>query len=69
MPLYKVTIHEHKIYDSFIQAPSQVLAEEVAEEQIISEETTKWREDYHAGWTEVGDVEVVDEEDVDAELV
>jgi hypothetical protein len=70
MALYKVTIHEHKIYDSFIEAPNEALAEEAAEEQIIAEETSKWREDYHAGWTEVGDIEIVeDEDDINAQLV
>ena len=61
MTMYKVTIHEHKIYDSFIEAPSQTLAEEVAAEQIINEENSKWREDYHANWTEVGDIEVAED--------
>jgi len=63
MTLYKVTIHEHRIYDSYIEAPSQGLAEEVAEEQIINEDNGKWREDHMANWTEVGDIEVVDEEE------
>jgi hypothetical protein len=61
MTLYKVTIHEHRIYDSFIEAPSQALAEEAAEEQIIAEDNAKWREDYHANWTEVGDIEVAED--------
>jgi len=63
MALYRVTIHEHKIYDSFIEAPSEELAEEIAQDQIISEETSKWREDYHAGWTEVGEIYEAEEEE------
>jgi len=61
--MYKVTIHEHKIYDAFIEAPTQQLAIEEAENQIVGEENAKWREDYNAGWAEVGEVELVEEED------
>ena len=61
MTLYKVTIHEHKIYDTFIEAPSQQLAVEEAEDQIVSEDSSKWREDFDAGWIETGDVEVVED--------
>jgi hypothetical protein len=53
---YRVTIHEHKIYDSFIPATSWREAEEIAENQIIEEDSGKWREDFDAGWTEVGDI-------------
>jgi hypothetical protein len=63
MTMYKVTIHEHKIYDAFIEAPTQQLAIEEAENQIVGEENAKWREDYNAGWAEVGEVELVEEED------
>ena len=62
MAVYKVTIHEHKIYDLFVDAPSQQLAIEEAEDQIVAEDTSKWREDYDAGWTEVGDVELSEED-------
>jgi len=65
--MYKVTIHEHKIYDSFIQAFSEADAEELAEDQIINEENFTWREDFNAGWIEVGDI--TEEDDIDAELV
>lgn len=64
MAMYKVTIHEHKIYDSFVEAPSMAEAEEIAESQIIEEENTTWREDFDAGWIEIGDI--VEEEDIDA---
>ena len=63
MTMYKVTVHEHKIYDVFVSAPSQQLAVEEVEDQIASEDNGKWREDYHAGWTEVGDAEVVESEE------
>lgn len=59
--LYKVTIHEHRIYDSFIEAVSEEEAEEIAETQIIEEDSGSWREDRNAGWTEVG--EIYDESD------
>jgi len=66
MTVYKVTIHEHKIYDSFIEAFSKADAEELAENQVFEEDNSRWREDYNAGWTEIGDIEVVDEDDIDA---
>jgi len=66
MAVYKVTIHEHKIYDSFIEAFSEADAEELAENQIFEEDNSNWREDYNAGWSEVGEIELVDEEDIDA---
>lgn len=61
MNVYKVTIHEHKIYETYISAPSQQLAIESGEEQIISEDNLKWREDVNAGWTDVIDAELVDD--------
>jgi len=54
--LYRVTIHEHKIHDSYIEAESWREAEEIAKDQIIEELTSGWREDYNAGWTEVGSI-------------
>ena len=59
--LYKVTIHEHKIYDSFVDASSVEEAREIAENQIIEEESHTWREDHNAGWTELGDIYDEDE--------
>ena len=66
---YKVTIHEHVIYDSYIEATSQEEAEELAENQIIEEDSSLWSEDFDAGWTETGDIELVDGDEDDAELV
>ena len=63
MARYKVTIHEHRIYDSIIEAPSLPLAEEAAEDQITNEESNSWREDFHAGWTEVGDIDIIEEDE------
>jgi hypothetical protein len=65
MALYKVTIHEHKIYDSFIEAISEADAEELAENQIFEEDSHGWREDYNAGWSEIGEITMADEEDLD----
>lgn len=58
MTLYKVTIHEHIIYDSFIDAPDQNLAYDIGREQIENEDNTKWQMDPSAGWHEVGDIEI-----------
>jgi len=58
---YKVTIHEHIIYDAFITASDEAEAEELAETQILDEDTAAWREDRNAGWTELGDIELLDE--------
>ena len=70
MKLYKVTMHEHRIFDAYVSAVSLEEAEEIAENQVIEEDRAKWTEDFNAGWTEVGEIEEVDdEEDVDAELV
>ena len=66
---YKVTIHEHIIYDSYIEATSQDEAEEIAENQIIEEDSSSWIQDFDAAWTETGDIELVDGDDEDAELV
>jgi len=63
MAMYKVTIHEHRIYDSIIEAPSSLLAEETAEYQITNEESNSWREDFQAGWAEVGDIEIIEEDE------
>lgn len=60
---YKVTIHEHIIYDAFITASDEAEAEELAETQIIDEDSAAWREDRNAGWTEIGDIELIDDED------
>lgn len=59
MSKYKVTIHEHKIYDMYIEAPSLELAEEDAEEIVISDDRSLWRPDELAGWTEIGEIEDV----------
>ena len=61
MTRYKVTIHEHVIYDTFIEAPSQALAIEAVEEQIVIEDKAQWVEDVMAGWSDIGDVEVLNE--------
>ena len=45
MTMYKVTIHEHIIYDRYISAPSMQLAIEAVEEEVVSEDKGKWRQD------------------------
>lgn len=60
LKIYKVTIHEHKIYDSYITAGSQQEAEEIAEDQVMQEDNAKWELDHNAGWIDIGDIEEVD---------
>ena len=66
MAIYKVTIHEHRIYDSFIETVSEADAKEIAENQIFDEDRNKWREDTNAGWIDLGEIELVDEEELNA---
>jgi hypothetical protein len=67
MAVFRVTIHEHKIYDSYVEASSKDEAEELAETQIIEEDSKLWREDINAGWTEVGEIyDDIEEEEIDA---
>lgn len=56
MRVYKVTIHEHTIYDHIVEAENEEEARELAEESIISEEKHLWREDRNASWTDIGDI-------------
>jgi hypothetical protein len=37
------------------------LAIEAVEEEVVSEDKGKWRQDYNAGWTDVPDAEVVED--------
>lgn len=65
MKTYKVTIHDHLIYDMYIEAETEGEAEEIAENAIIDGESSTWQLDTNAGWTEVGDIELTEEEDDD----
>jgi hypothetical protein len=56
MAVYRVTIHDHIIYDYVIEADSRQEAEARAEETIMNEESHLWRVDFEAGWTEIGDI-------------
>jgi hypothetical protein len=56
MSVYRVTIHEHKIYDYMVEAQSKQEAEAMAEDTITNDESHLWREDELAGWTELGDI-------------
>lgn len=64
MSLYKVTIHEHVIYDYLLEASSKQEAEAMAEDTITNGESHLWREDEMAGWTEIGDVYNEDGEEI-----
>lgn len=65
MNTYKVTIHDHLIYDMYIEAETEVEAEEIAENAIIDGETSTWQLDTNAGWTEVGDIEQIEGDEDD----
>jgi hypothetical protein len=54
--MYRVTIHEHKIYDYVVEASSKQEAEAMAEDTITNGESHLWREDEMAGWTEIGSI-------------
>jgi hypothetical protein len=70
MTLYRVTVHEHIIYDSFVEAENEDIAESLVEEQILEDDKRKWRVDYHAGWTETGEIYLANEEELEnAELL
>ena len=64
MSVYRVTIHEHKIYDYMVEANSKQEAEAMAEETVVNAESHFWREDEMAGWTELGDVYNEDGEEI-----
>jgi hypothetical protein len=56
MSTYRVTIHEHKIYDYVVQANTRNEAEAIAEESVANDEQHLWKEDEMAGWTEIGSI-------------
>ena len=56
MSTYRITIHDHVIYDYVIEADSKQEAIDRAEESIVNDERHLWREDRDAGWTDVGDI-------------
>ena len=66
--VYKVTIHEHIIYDYMVEAVSEEEAQEIAESVVVEEDRSKWEQDYNAGWIDIGDIEDTGEtmEDIDA---
>lgn len=61
MAMYKVTVHEHKIYETFIDSPEMPLALEIAENQVTEDNRSTWHEDYNAGWTEVSEIVLADD--------
>jgi hypothetical protein len=65
MKSYKVTIHEHLIYDMYVEAETIEEAEETAENAIIDEDSSTWQLDSNACWAEVGDITQAEEEDDD----
>lgn len=56
MQHYKVTIHDHVIYEYLVDAESKSEAIARAEETISNGESHLWKLDEHAGWTDVGEV-------------
>ena len=61
MAKYQVTIHEHVIYDHWVEASSKEEAQELAEDAISDGNDAGWKLDAMAGWTEVGDIYLDDE--------
>ena len=60
MTSYKITIHEHVIYDCFVDAESKMEAEEIVESSIIAYDKSMWSIDEMAGWIDIGDIERTD---------
>lgn len=52
--MYRVTVHEHVIYDVIVDAGSAAEAEELVENTIFEDDRTLWREDRDAGWVDIG---------------
>jgi hypothetical protein len=64
MSSYKVTIHDHVIYDYVVEADSLQEAIDRAEDTITNGESHLWVEDIEAGWTDVGAVYNEDGEEI-----
>jgi hypothetical protein len=56
MARYRVTMHDHTIYDYWVEAPDKNTAVAMAEESAANEEKHLWSVDEMAGWTDIGDV-------------
>jgi len=61
---YKVTIHDHIIYDYIVEADSMQEAINRAEDTITNDESHLWLKDEQAGWTEIGSVYNEDGEEI-----
>jgi hypothetical protein len=53
---YRVTIHDHVIYDYWVEAPSKQDAIGIAEDSIANDEKHLWSVDETANWSDIGDV-------------
>jgi hypothetical protein len=56
MTKYRVTIHDHVIYDYVVDASDKNTAINIAEESIVNEEKHLWTVDEMAGWTDIGSI-------------
>jgi hypothetical protein len=56
MKPYKVTIHEHLIYDIWVHADSTAEAEELAENSVFEDDRQAWQLDNEASWIDVGTI-------------
>jgi hypothetical protein len=56
MKPYKVTIHEHLIYDVWVHADSVAEAEELAENTIFEDDRSGWSQDHEACWIDLGTI-------------
>ena len=64
MTKYKGRIHVHTVYEVIVEAPSQALAEEAIQDQIVQEDNGSWKENFYEGWTDLIDVEEATEEGI-----
>jgi len=56
MTKYRVTIHEHLIYDHWVEANDREQAWELSWNTIMEDDSSQWVKDFDACWTEIGDI-------------
>jgi len=56
MARYRVTMHDHIIYDYWVEADSKQEAIGKAEDSAANDEKHLWTVDEMAGWTDIGDI-------------
>ena len=64
MTKYRVTIHDHVIYDYVVDADNKNAAISIAEESVANDEKHLWTIDEVAGWADIGSIYNEDGEEV-----